>query len=161
MCWQLCNSSIICLQEQRIHALQVRIGDSEQALAALEKTASERMEGLTQQSSTALDRLQRQLGQAYSQLEQLHALIKVLHCGTTRPIKAMIPHLILVNVVTLHNVVTCNFPDAHWCSNRTDGCGCNCEWVTCPLNISCPACSSQGFLFSASASMGLKVFYII
>lgn len=67
----------ICLQEQRIHALQVRIGDSEQALAALEKTASERMDGLTQQSSTALDRLQRQLGQAYSQLEQLHALIKV------------------------------------------------------------------------------------
>lgn len=103
----------ICLQEQRIHALQVRIGDSEQALAALEKTASERMEGLTQQSSTALDRLQRQLGQAYSQLEQLHALIKVLHCGTMRPIKAMIPHLILVNVVTLHNVVTHNFPDAH------------------------------------------------
>lgn len=140
----------ICLQEQRIHALQVRIGDSEQALAALEKTASERMEGLTQQSSTALDRLQRQLGQAYSQLEQLHALIKVLHCGTMRPIKAMIPHLILVNVVTLHNVVTRNFPGAHWCSNGTDGCGCNCDWVTCPLNISCPACSKRGILFNAS-----------
>lgn len=103
----------ICFQEQHIHALQVRIADSEQALAALERTASERMEGLTQQSSSAVDKLQRQLGQAYSQLEQLHALIKVLYCGTMRPIKAMISHLILVNVVTLHNVVTRNLPDAH------------------------------------------------
>lgn len=93
--------------------MQVRIGDSEQALAALEQTASERMEGLTQQSSTALDRLQRQLGQAYSQLEQLHAFIKVLHRGTPRPIKAMFPHLILVNVVTLHGVVARVLPDAH------------------------------------------------
>lgn len=92
--------------------MQLRIGDSEQALSALEKTANERMEALSQQSSSAVDRLQRQLGQAYSQLEQLQALIKVPHSGTTGPIKAMIPHLILVNVVTLHNVVTWNLPDA-------------------------------------------------
>ncbi|XP_044045886.1 centlein isoform X2 [Siniperca chuatsi] len=65
-------------KEQRIHALQARVGASEQALAELEQTATEQMEGLTQQSSHALDRLQRQLGQAYSQLEQLHSFIKAL-----------------------------------------------------------------------------------
>ncbi|XP_070839699.1 centlein [Chaetodon trifascialis] len=65
-------------KEQRIHALQARVGASEQALAALEQTATEQMEGLTQQSSHALDRLQRQLGQAYTQLEQLHSFIKAL-----------------------------------------------------------------------------------
>ncbi|KAM7419385.1 hypothetical protein PAMA_016490 [Pampus argenteus] len=65
-------------KEQRIHALQARVGASEQALAALEQTATEQMEGLTQQSSHALDRLQRQIGQAYSQLEQLHSFIKAL-----------------------------------------------------------------------------------
>uniref|UniRef100_A0A3Q3EM51 Centlein, centrosomal protein n=1 Tax=Kryptolebias marmoratus TaxID=37003 RepID=A0A3Q3EM51_KRYMA len=63
-------------KEQRIHVLQARVGASEQALAALERTATEQMEGLTQQSSQALDRLQRQVGQAYSQLEQLHSFIK-------------------------------------------------------------------------------------
>uniref|UniRef100_A0AAV2LJ04 Uncharacterized protein n=1 Tax=Knipowitschia caucasica TaxID=637954 RepID=A0AAV2LJ04_KNICA len=63
-------------KEQRIHALQARVGASEHAMAALEKTATEQMEGLTQQSSQALDRLQRQLAQAFSQLEQLHAFIK-------------------------------------------------------------------------------------
>ncbi|XP_041789143.1 centlein isoform X2 [Chelmon rostratus] len=65
-------------KEQRMHALQARVGTSEQALAALEQTATEQMEGLTQQSSHALGRLQRQLGQAYSQLEQLHSFIKAL-----------------------------------------------------------------------------------
>ncbi|XP_074520132.1 centlein isoform X2 [Halichoeres trimaculatus] len=65
-------------KEQRIHALQARVGASEQALAALEQTATEKMEGLTQQSSHALDRLQRQLSQAYSHLEQLHSFIKAL-----------------------------------------------------------------------------------
>ncbi|XP_008296627.1 centlein [Stegastes partitus] len=65
-------------KEQRMHALQARVGASEQALAALEQTATEQMEGLTQQSSHALDRLQRQLGQAFSQLEQLHSFIKAL-----------------------------------------------------------------------------------
>ncbi|CAJ1052415.1 centlein [Xyrichtys novacula] len=65
-------------KEQRIHALQARVGAGEQALAALEQTATEQMEGLTQQSSHALDRLQRQLGQAYSRLEQLHSFIKAL-----------------------------------------------------------------------------------
>ncbi|KAF3852534.1 hypothetical protein F7725_005889 [Dissostichus mawsoni] len=58
--------------------LQARVGASEQALAALEQTATEQMKGLTQQSSNALDRLQRQLGQAHSHLEQLHAFIKAL-----------------------------------------------------------------------------------
>lgn len=61
-----------------MHALQARVGASEKALAALEQTATEQMEGLTQQSSHVLDKLQRQLGQAYSQLEQLHSFIKVL-----------------------------------------------------------------------------------
>ncbi|XP_033986041.1 centlein [Trematomus bernacchii] len=65
-------------KEQRMHALQARVGASEQALAALEQTATEQMKGLTQQSSHALDRLQRQLGQAHSHLEQLHAFIKAL-----------------------------------------------------------------------------------
>ncbi|XP_056228861.1 centlein [Seriola aureovittata] len=65
-------------KEQRIHALQARVGASEQALAALQQTATEQMEGLTQQSSHALDRFQRQLGTAYSQLEQLHSFIKAL-----------------------------------------------------------------------------------
>lgn len=65
-------------KEQRIHALQGRVGASEQALSALEKTATEQMEALTHKSSQALDRVQRQLTQAYSQLEQLHAFIKAL-----------------------------------------------------------------------------------
>ncbi|KAG8014720.1 Centlein, partial [Nibea albiflora] len=65
-------------KEQRIHALQARVGAGEQALAALQQTATEQMEGLTQQSTHALDRLQRQLGQAYSQLEELHSFIKAL-----------------------------------------------------------------------------------
>ncbi|MED6263083.1 hypothetical protein CHARACLAT_000645, partial [Characodon lateralis] len=65
-------------KEQRIHALQARVGVSEQALAALEQTATEQMEGLTQQSSQTLDRVQRHLGQACSQLEQLHCFIKTL-----------------------------------------------------------------------------------
>ncbi|XP_030291520.1 centlein [Sparus aurata] len=65
-------------KEQHVHALQARVGAGEQALAALEQTATEQMEGLTKQSSHALDRLQRQLGQAYSQLEQLHSFIKAL-----------------------------------------------------------------------------------
>ncbi|KAK9540506.1 hypothetical protein VZT92_002954 [Zoarces viviparus] len=65
-------------KEQRMHALQARVGASEQSLAALEQTATEQMEGLTQQSSRALDRIQRQLSQAFSQLEQLHSFIKAL-----------------------------------------------------------------------------------
>lgn len=65
------------IQEQRVHALQSRLGASEQALAALEQTATEQMEGLTQQSSHVLDKVQRQLGLAHSQLEQLYAFIKV------------------------------------------------------------------------------------
>lgn len=64
-------------QDQQIRSLQARIGSSEQALEALEQTATKQMEGLTQKSSNALDRLQRQLGIAYSQLEQLHSFIKV------------------------------------------------------------------------------------
>ena len=80
VCLQLTSSACyFSLQEQRMHALQARVGASEQALAALEQTATEQMQGLTQQSSHALDRLQRQLGQAFSQLEQLHSFIKVLY----------------------------------------------------------------------------------
>ncbi|XP_061778927.1 centlein isoform X2 [Nerophis lumbriciformis] len=65
-------------KEQRVHALQARAAASDQALAALEHSATEQMERLTEQSSQALDGLQRQLGQASSQLEQLHAFIKAL-----------------------------------------------------------------------------------
>lgn len=80
VCVQLtCCACCCALQEQRMHALKARVGASEQALAALEQTATEQMKGLTQQSSNALDRLQRQLGQAHSHLEQLHAFIKVLY----------------------------------------------------------------------------------
>lgn len=69
----------VFFQELRIHALQTRVGASEQALVALEQTATEQMEGLTQQSSHAMEKLQRQLGTAYSQLEQLRSFIKVLY----------------------------------------------------------------------------------
>ncbi|XP_019717985.1 centlein isoform X1 [Hippocampus comes] len=65
-------------KEQRIQALQARVGASEQALAALEQSATEQTERLTQQRSQALDGLQRQLGQASSQLEQLRSFIKAL-----------------------------------------------------------------------------------
>ncbi|XP_061536663.1 centlein [Phycodurus eques] len=65
-------------KEQRIQALQARVGASEQALATLEQSATEQTERLTQQRSQALDGLQRQLGQASSQLEQLHSFIKAL-----------------------------------------------------------------------------------
>lgn len=83
---------LFSLQEQRIHSLQARVGASEQALTALEKTATEQMEGLTKQSSHALDRLQRQLSQGYSQLEQLHSFVKVLYYRG-RGSKAMGPEL--------------------------------------------------------------------
>lgn len=60
-----------------MQTLQARLGAREKALAELEKTATDKMEGLTQQSSHALDKLHRQLCHASSQLEQLHAFIKV------------------------------------------------------------------------------------
>ncbi|XP_057699780.1 LOW QUALITY PROTEIN: centlein [Corythoichthys intestinalis] len=65
-------------KEHRIQALQARVGAGEQALAALEQSATEETERLTQQRSQALDGLQRQLGQASSQLEQLRSFIKAL-----------------------------------------------------------------------------------
>ncbi|KAM3864807.1 centlein [Diretmus argenteus] len=74
-------------KEQRVESLQARVGAREQALAALEHTATEQMEGLTQQSSHALDVLQRRLGQAYSQLEQLHAFIKALASEIVRDVQ--------------------------------------------------------------------------
>lgn len=60
-----------------MQTLLARLGASEKALAELEKTATDKMEGLAQQSSSALDKLQRQLSQASSQLEQFHFFIKV------------------------------------------------------------------------------------
>lgn len=60
-----------------MQALLARLAAGEKALADLEKTATHKMEGLAQQSSHALDNLQRQLGQATSQLEQLHSFIQV------------------------------------------------------------------------------------
>lgn len=79
VCFYVTSSdSYLSSQEQRVHTLQARAEDRERALAALEKTATEQMEGLTQQSSHALDNLQKQLHLAYSQLEHLHTFIKVL-----------------------------------------------------------------------------------
>ncbi|CAG01925.1 unnamed protein product [Tetraodon nigroviridis] len=63
-------------KDQRVQTLLARLGASEKALAELEKTATDKMEGLAQQSSSALDKLQRQLSQASSQLEQFHFFIK-------------------------------------------------------------------------------------
>uniref|UniRef100_A0A8C6NLQ9 Centlein n=1 Tax=Nothobranchius furzeri TaxID=105023 RepID=A0A8C6NLQ9_NOTFU len=84
-------------KEQRNHSLQARVGASEQALAALEQTATKQMEGLTQQSSLALDRLQRQLGLAYSQLEQLHSFIKTtVACMESLRDKEWLDHLNLM-----------------------------------------------------------------
>lgn len=60
-----------------MQTLLARLGGSEKALAELEKTATNKMEGLVQQSSHTLDKLQRQLSQASSQLEQLRSFIKV------------------------------------------------------------------------------------
>lgn len=60
-----------------MQALLARLAAGERALADLEKTATDKMEGLAEQSSHALDKLQRQLSQATSQLEQLHAFIQV------------------------------------------------------------------------------------
>ncbi|XP_068506819.1 centlein isoform X2 [Syngnathus scovelli] len=65
-------------KEQRIQALQARVGAGEQALAVLERSTAEQTEQLTRQRSQALDELQRQLGQASSQLEQLRSFIKAL-----------------------------------------------------------------------------------
>ncbi|XP_053713653.1 centlein isoform X1 [Synchiropus splendidus] len=65
-------------KEQRIHALQARVGAGEQSLAAMERTATEQMEGLTQQSSQALEKLQKQLNQSHAQLQQLQSFIKAL-----------------------------------------------------------------------------------
>ena len=60
-----------------MEALHARLGASERSMAELENTATRQMEGLAQQSSQALDTLQRQLGLAHSQLQQLHAFVKV------------------------------------------------------------------------------------
>lgn len=60
-----------------MQTLLTQLGASEKALAKLEKTATDKMEGLAQQNLHALDKLQRQLSQASSQLEQLHFFIKV------------------------------------------------------------------------------------
>ncbi|XP_077575270.1 centlein [Stigmatopora nigra] len=65
-------------KEHRIEALQARVGAGERASAALEQSAAEETERLTRQHSRALDGLQRRLGQASSQLEQLHSLIKAM-----------------------------------------------------------------------------------
>lgn len=60
-----------------MQALLARLAAGEKALADLEKTATDKMEGLAQQSSHAMDKLQRHLSQASSQLEQLHSFIQV------------------------------------------------------------------------------------
>lgn len=67
----------ISLQDQRVQTLLARLGASEKALAELEKTATDKIEGLAQQSSHGLDKLQRQLSQASSQVEQLRSFIMV------------------------------------------------------------------------------------
>ncbi|KAL1023786.1 hypothetical protein UPYG_G00046140 [Umbra pygmaea] len=65
-------------KDQRMDALQARLGASEHAQAELAQTASHQMEGLAQQSTTALGALQRQLSLAHAQLEQLQAFARAL-----------------------------------------------------------------------------------
>ncbi|TNM85857.1 hypothetical protein fugu_008128 [Takifugu bimaculatus] len=80
-------------KEQRVQALLARLAAGEKALADLEKTATDRMEGLAQQSSHALDKLQRQLSQATSQLEQLHSFIQGLASEILLDVQEVKQHL--------------------------------------------------------------------
>ncbi|XP_039550508.1 centlein isoform X1 [Pimephales promelas] len=65
-------------KEQRVTVLQVRIGECDQAMAELERTASQQMHGLAEQSSQALETLQRKLTLADSQLHQLRTFTEAL-----------------------------------------------------------------------------------
>uniref|UniRef100_H3D0D5 Centlein, centrosomal protein n=1 Tax=Tetraodon nigroviridis TaxID=99883 RepID=H3D0D5_TETNG len=80
-------------KDQRVQTLLARLGASEKALAELEKTATDKMEGLAQQSSSALDKLQRQLSQASSQLEQFHFFIKGLASEILLDVQEVKQHL--------------------------------------------------------------------
>lgn len=57
--------------------LQARIGECDQAMAELERTASQQMHGLAEQSSQALETLQRKLTLADSQLHQFRTFTEV------------------------------------------------------------------------------------
>ncbi|XDV15040.1 hypothetical protein PO909_015188, partial [Leuciscus waleckii] len=65
-------------KEQRVTVLQVRIGECDQAMAELERTASKQMHGLAEQSSQALETLQRKLALADSQLQQFRTFTEAL-----------------------------------------------------------------------------------
>ncbi|XP_061101880.1 centlein [Conger conger] len=65
-------------KDQKLQALQARVLQCEDAMAELERTASQQMHGLAQQSTQALDALQRKLGVANAQLEHLHAFVQAL-----------------------------------------------------------------------------------
>ncbi|XP_028833418.1 centlein isoform X2 [Denticeps clupeoides] len=76
-------------KEQKLEAMQLRLGHSEKAMAELELTASRQMHGLAQQSSQALETVQQQLCLATSQLEQLHTFIHALASETERDVQDM------------------------------------------------------------------------
>lgn len=65
-------------KEQRVSVLQARIGECDQAMAELERTASQQMHGLAEQSSQALETLQRKLTLADSQLHQFRTFTEAL-----------------------------------------------------------------------------------
>ncbi|XP_064193973.1 centlein [Anguilla rostrata] len=65
-------------KDQKAQALHARVLQCEEAMAELERTASQQMHGLAQQSSQSLDALQRKLAVANAQLEHFHAFVQAL-----------------------------------------------------------------------------------
>ncbi|XP_051560949.1 centlein isoform X2 [Myxocyprinus asiaticus] len=74
-------------KEQRVAALQVRIGERDQAMAELERAASQQMHGLAQQSTQAMEILQSKLALAESQLHQLRTVIQALANEVAREVQ--------------------------------------------------------------------------
>ncbi|XP_051993235.1 centlein [Xyrauchen texanus] len=74
-------------KEQRVAALQVRIGECDQAMVELERAASQQMHGLAQQSTQAMETLQSKLALAESQLHQLHTFIQALAREVAREVQ--------------------------------------------------------------------------
>ncbi|KAG5848162.1 hypothetical protein ANANG_G00095490 [Anguilla anguilla] len=69
-------------KDQKAQALHARVLQCEEAMAELERTASQQMHGLAQQSSQSLDALQRKLAVANAQLEHFHAFVQwTWRCG--------------------------------------------------------------------------------
>ncbi|KAJ8336189.1 hypothetical protein SKAU_G00395320 [Synaphobranchus kaupii] len=65
-------------KDQKAQALHARVLQCEEAMAELERTASQQMHGLAQQSTHALDALHGKLGVANAQLEHFHDFVQAL-----------------------------------------------------------------------------------